>query len=288
MKALFVTPSDTRWASTRLRAVWPARYVNGAETCPYGEHVNIDADTYIFVKLFDEEFAKKARAEGKRVYWDMCDPAWWWNPREARMAADIADGIVISNEGLANDFADWYGTDEKVHIIPDRIEMEYYPKQRKHEHANPVRFIWFGAFQNRISLFGALAYLERLTANGHNIALTIFDDQPNNQWGITDNFPIYHVLWNLEQENQIISSHDIAILPPYPGAWGRVKSNNKNLTAWACGLPVCDGQDYEYMDDLCSNEVLRRQMAAQGRLKLEASYQAQLSGMEWEAILCQP
>ena len=285
MKTLFVTPSDTRWASTRIRAAWPARYVNGATIAPHGEHQNIEADNYIFVKLFDEEFSKQAKQRGKRIFWDVCDPAWWWNPIEARMAADLADGIVTSNAELAHDFADWYGDATKVRIIDDRIEPEHYPIQRKHTHAEPVRFVWYGAAQNRISLFGALANLERLEANGHNIALTIFDDRPQNGWNFTDKFPISYTQWSLEHENQVIAAHDIALLPPYPGPWGRVKSNNKSLTAWACGLPVSDGQDYEYLEELCANEVLRQQMTAQGRLKLEVFYLAQISGMEWEALL---
>jgi hypothetical protein len=105
-------------------------------------------------------------------------------------------------------------------------------------------------------------------------------------WRLTDKFPVYYVQWSLEHENQVIASHDIAFLPPYPGPWGRVKSNNKSLTAWACGLPVSDGWDYEYLDELCANEVVRQQTTEQGRLKLEMSYQAQLSGMEWEKLLC--
>ena len=136
-----------------------------------------------------------------------------------------------------------------------------------------------------MAIFGALANLERLAANGHSIALTIYDDQPQNRWTFTDSFPVYYTQWRLDQENEVIASHDIALLPPYPGPWGKVKSNNKELTAWACGLPATDGQDYVEMCDLVALSSKRQIEADRGYEEVKAAYTVDKSADEWKELL---
>jgi len=138
---------------------------------------------------------------------------------------------------------------------------------------------------NRPALFGALANLERLAANGRDIELTICDERPDMVMRITNMFPVYHVLWELEQENAIIAAHDIAILPPYPGPWGRVKSNNRTLTAWACGLPATDCESYKELMTLMDADT-RARLGADGRKWVEEDYNVERSAREWERLLC--
>jgi hypothetical protein len=288
MKALFITAGPLTWASSRLRAFWPAAYLEGVDVVRIGDIAGVDPDDYdalVFQKIFDPVSAETARRRGARVYWDVCDPAWWFSPAGARGILPFLNGVVCSNEPLREDFSAWCADQVPSCTIPDRIELEHYPLRRAHAPADPVRFIWFGLAINRAGLFAGLAPLNRLAANGHRIALTVFDDQPGESWS-GENFPIYHARWSLDQENGVLAAHDIAILPPYPGPWGRVKSNNRALTAWACGLPVVDGMDYPEMEDLVACWEHRRAAGTAGYGVLALDYTADKSAAEWEAVLC--
>jgi hypothetical protein len=74
-------------------------------------------------------------------------------------------------------------------------------------------------------------------------------------------------------------------LPPYPGAWGRVKSNNKALTAWACGLPVSDAQDYKALFALATIAANRERAADLGYKLLCKDYLVEQSAREWMELL---
>jgi hypothetical protein len=136
---------------------------------------------------------------------------------------------------------------------------------------------------NRMAIWGAVPNLERLVASGYPIELTVCDDRPDVEWQITQAFPMYNVRWSLEKENQILSNHDIALLPPYPGPWGQVKSNNKKLTAYACGLPAVSGFDYDELV-LLMNPGVRQATADEGFALVAEEYQAQLSAIEWGTV----
>lgn len=193
------------------------------------------------------------------------------------------DGLICSCQPLADDLAEWSG--RPVTCIPDRIELSCYPLEADQENNVPMRFIWYGAAQNRIALFAALSTLDRLAANGVNISLTIFDDQPAQQWNLRPDYPIYYSEWREETENEVLASHNIALLPPYPGPWGKVKSNNKSLTAWANGLVVCDAQDYEIAYKMATDTRFRECQAAENSASLAAEYYAQKSGHQWREVL---
>lgn len=288
MKVLFITPGPEQWASARLRASWIAKYMADARTIELDdmtqEHMN--AEAYIFIKAGHPDLFEHLRKRGGQVWIDWCDPAWWFNPTGAREVCAQVNGVTFSTEALRHDFIEWYARDIRTATVPDRLDLEHFPIRRVQEQSNPVRFVWYGSVQNRTALFAGLAYMDRLASNGCQIELTIMDDRPEETWNFTSEYPVYYVRWNLEQENQIIAAHDIALLPPYPGPWGRLKSNNKRLTAWACGLPVTDGQDYHDMLRLVQSHVERRERADTGYKAVVNSYQVEQSAREWEALLC--
>lgn len=288
MKTLFVASGPIEWASARLRCFWPAQYMEGAKVVTASDvdalvTETVAADALIYQKVFDPTIAKSARMLSKRVYWDLCDPLWWFSPDGCRSNLEHCDGVVLSSEALKTDFDEWSDGRVRSWCIPDRIKLYHYPLKRVHAEVSPVRLIWFGLAVNRWALLSALANLERLAANGHKIELTIMDNQPG-EWRVTDAFPIYTVPWSLEQENEIIAAHDLAVLPPYPGPWGVVKSNNRTLTALACGVPWCSGLNYHDLENLVSNLKWRTDC---GKQDLNAHwFKPEISASEWEAILC--
>jgi hypothetical protein len=280
MKVCFIAAGPIEWGSSRMRAYWVAEHMQDATVIQVGEALP-DADVYIWQKTVNTE--QIASMPNARHYWDVCDPSWWWQPEECREIADLMDGIVASSQALADDFNEWYEEETAV-CIPDRLNPDHFPKKRQHQNTDPVRFIWFGVAVNRIALFGAMANMERLVANGHNIELTIMDDRPDIPAQFTNKFPVYHVRWELDKENEILASHDIALLPPYPGAWGKVKSNNKTITAGLCELPVTKGVDYKVMQAYMVTE--HRKEAAHEYHNLVNGLTVDRSAREWEALLC--
>lgn len=285
MKTLFIATGPIEWASCRMRCYWPARYM-GAEVVTMSElakQESVDADAVVFQKAFSVPHAQAARERGARVFWDLCDPVYWWQPNESREALQHVDGVVCSSTSLRCDFAQWCNHSVPSYVIPDRLELPHFPMRKQHADTRPVRFIWFGLSNNRLAIFGALANLERLTANGYPIELTICDDAPGNEWKITDAFPMLYTRWSLERENQIVAAHDVALLPPYPGPWGEVKSNNKQLTAWACGLAVTSGINYDNLVKLMDANN-RKANADAGFKAVEDLYQVEQSARDWEAL----
>lgn len=287
MKTLFITAGPVTWASSRLRAFWPAAYMD-ADVVEFSHRSDIDANGYdaiVFQKAFDLRDVKIAREHGKRVFMDFCDPVWWFAPEGTREIIQYVDGVVCSNTNLTNDFMEWSQGSVPAYTIPDRLEMEAFPARRVQADVTPVRMIWFGLAGNRAGLFSAIANMERLGANGYPIELTVYDERPDQN--ISDAyFSVYHTLWSLDAECEVLSSHDLAVLPPYPGSWGRVKSINRALTAWACGLAVSDGQDYYALARLVEDWQARKINADAGLALVKREYDVRQSARDWEALLC--
>lgn len=283
---LFVTPGPITWASSRFRAHWVAECMDNAEVTDWNYPYRTSGrDAVVFVKVAAPEIAQDLRENGVKTVWDICDPVHWFNPKEAREMADAVDYITASNSGLAKDFSGWYYRGGRhAMVIPDRMKLAHYPIQREHRRVDIVRFIWFGARQNRHALIGCVPTLARLMANGVNLSVTIYDDTPEEAWQL-ENIPTLHGRWNLKQENATIAAHDIALLPPYPGAWGALKSNNKHLTAWACGLPVWDGIDYVHGYELATKANLRKLESDNGLAELRSGYLVEQSARELEHML---
>lgn len=272
MKALFLTAGPLEWASSRMRAYWPAAAMEDVAVMPI-QQVEVElrqhgtlpqADVYVFQKLYSSRI-RAAMPDGAAAVWDVCDPVWWFDPDGCAEALANVNAVTASTAALDDDLAGWLraGIWPPIAVIDDCIDPAHFPVQATHIDRAPVRFIWYGIAANRPALYAAQAYLERLAADGYGIELTIMDDRPDIQQVFVTpvSFPIYFVRWSLEQENEIIAAHDLALLPAYPGPWGHVKSDNKRATALACGVPTVDGQDYSELKALVTSADERATVA---------------------------
>lgn len=296
MNICFVTAGPIEWASSRMRAYWVAEAIDDrirsgqfnarsvdVWQCSKFKEPNFftspDIDAFVWQKSVDLDVVQKY--PNARHYWDVCDPSWWWQPNECREIAKYMTAVVASSQALADDFNQWYGKDLAV-CIPDRLKLSHFHTQRQHRDVSPVRLIWFGIAANRVALWGARANLERLVANGHKIELTIFDDRPDVRFHFSDAFPIYHVQWSLDKEVEVLAAHDVALLPPYPGPWGKVKSNNKHLTSWACGLATTRADSYGDLEMTINDTEYRNWVSKNG---VKGGVSIDQSAIEWEALL---
>ena len=287
MKVCFIAAGPIQFASARMRAHWIAPYMEDGVVTEWEKAVKESqipyTDAYIFQKNADPQVMRNLVADGHQVWWDVCDPAWWWSPGYCQEIADIVTGAVASNEALAADYTATLG--KECHVIPDRLEPLHFNKRREHQDTKPVKLIWYGLYVNRMAIYAALANLERLTANGYDIQLTIMDDQPGIALpGPNGSFPIAYVRWQLDREVDIIASHDIALLPPYPGPWGKVKSDNKMLTALACGLSSLCGTSYAVLEDFVQHPDIRPGVFYNDTP--DSNVWVAKSAQDWEALLC--
>jgi glycosyltransferase involved in cell wall biosynthesis len=259
---LFIAAGGINWGSSRMRAFWVSNRIPGAGFTVWQEEnpaIDDRYQAYVFQKVYNFDLAESIKKDGKPVFWDSCDPLWWWNPGPARLIYKQATGCVFSSPALLSDFIDFVGEKKRIWCIPDCIEPAHFKQKsdRPPLEGRPLRIIWFGLGVNRISLLGALANLQRLKANGVEFTLTIFDDGP--KWDMPD-LDVNFIPWKVENEVAVISDHDLAVLPKYPGPWGEVKSNNKFLTAAACGVPAVSGEKWVELYDVARSEHARAKL----------------------------
>ena len=95
----FISAGDISWGSSRMRCYWPAKYM-GATVVTWREVLagkQIEDDRIICQKLGNREYMRQWLDRGADVWWDVCDPAWWFSPGDAKPLAEMVTGIVASN-----------------------------------------------------------------------------------------------------------------------------------------------------------------------------------------------
>jgi hypothetical protein len=258
---------------------------------------NLDAyGAVVFQKLYDKynlqnqqrilALASTLQSKGQKVFWDLCDPIWWWNePEWVREFLDRCTGVVVSNACLANDFEASFGI--RPTVIRDR--QPFVKECRIHEDVPVPKMVWFGYAMNRgPCLSGVGILLSRLCYERVPFTFRVIDDHPSTMgWDETRIWSdkCEYVKWDESTIHQLLCECDVALLPPFPGPWGKMKSNNKAVSAWWAGLPVHDGQDYYELRDLLLKWGERKVEGVQNRMKAESQYEVSQSVDEWNRLL---
>ena len=285
----FITAGPVEWGSSRMRAYWPARYILDATVVTMAEVEQgelPDAAVYVFQKLIATTLAAELRALGRVVVWDVCDPSWWFDKTGAIEAVNNVDAIVASSLPLAVDLGAWVAVNRtrapKKTVIPDRVELSHFAPPTRYKPGEPVKLIWYGIAANRIALFAAVVNLMRWRGDGHDISLTIFDDAPDRRFpGLDAIMPVTYKQWTLDTEAETLAAHHIALLPPYPGPWGQVKSNNRTVTGLAAGLQVITGESYYDLP----NAINAMEAGHDRREYVAANYNVEQSARQWVDLI---
>ncbi len=270
-----------------MRCFWPAKHMDADVVVwdwPHPMEFSTEYKAYIWQKYTNPETQSQLLDMGKQVWIDNCDPTWWFSDQQfMRDSFEQATGAVFSSDALRDDFLEWWGKPYNAHTIKDRMDLSHFSHKKSHHWTKPVRFIWYGVAQNRVSLSGAWANMSRLKVLGYNVTLTIFDDRPDIKIKEQNDIPIMYSTWEVDKEPAMVAGHDIALLPPFPGPWGKVKSNNKYITAAICNVPVTTGHDYEELVRLMDHK--EREKLADLQSVLVPDYDVKISGQEWEVLL---
>ena len=286
-KIIFIASGPITFASARIRAFWLEPYLKESVIIEPDDNddlrIPLGARAYVWSKRLNHDAMRAQREDGSLVFWDCCDPFWWFEDHTETIS--LIDAAVFSTLALKQDFEREFPS-VKTYLIPDRIEKAHYTKLRAHTEQQSLRLIWFGLWFNRFSIYGALSALERLRKRyALDLSLTIFDDRPDKPLEYDTHIPINYQQWKLEHEAETLAAHDLAILPPYPEPWGLLKSNNKTLSAWAAGLPVSKAFQFERLHALCTRAELRESEKVHNLKTLSEYFLIEKSAKEWEVII---
>lgn len=286
---LMFTQGALTWASSRFRGYWLQDVAPDLfELHRRGQIPDLaDRKVVVFQKRHgdsDLTMAREAQHLGIKVVYDLTDPLWWFDPERVTAMLAVADLVTASSEGLAEAVRD-IPVVKQVAVIPDRMLPAFHPTVREHADHRPVTLVWFGQSINRVTLAGPSPVLTYLANLGMEFRLRVVDDAPNEPFGVGASYPVEMVPWVLETFHANLTDSDIALIPPYPGPWGQMKSDNKTATAWWAGLPVTDGHDPDELKMLIENVDERARQGRENRARAEAEYGIERSVAEWRALL---
>lgn len=317
-KTLFIAQGDLDWGSSRFRAWWVAAHADWAECVtidnllhppglvPFERYKDDpplawaragvtelewqhEFDTVVLPKWTGaaaQAFAQAIRERDKRIIWDLCDPLWWLEPRGFAAMLPLVDYLVFSNARLEAAFCGEYD-DRRTAVIPDRMEPAFHPTVKEHAPTPAPVLLWWGYGWNRAALLSAGLGLQRLVGEGARFRLRVLDDGAPGGVSVPGVDVEYH-RWRRDTFHDELLAADVALLPPYPGVWGALKSDNKAVSAWWAGLPVVDLQSADDVDRaqaLIADADLRAREGWANRKRASEQYDVRQSVRDWENVL---
>lgn len=207
-------------AGSRIRGKWLIKYWPEAEEFIQGK----DYDVVIYQKCYWKEHAKAFK--GMKIL-DVCDPDWLdgWPPVIDFM--NLMDAITVPTKALKEAIEKFCSV--PVFIIPDRIDLETLPAQKKDSGQRAKSVVWFGYSHNSDVIEPALPLLR-------NLGLTL--KVISNGTYRSHECETESIDWKLETVNEEIQKADFALLPVNENGRGKYKSNNKEILARSLGLTV--------------------------------------------------
>ena len=271
--------------SVRWRAQWPAKYWEEADVFD-GQQRLRDYDVFIFQKFYlvDQArlWARSLRAKNKLLVFDLCDPDFLSTEHKQRLLQilPLFDLAVATTEPIRNWLARWL----PAYVIPDRIDLEAHPEKKQWDHSpERVRLVWYGFAHNALAIQSLWPTIKDL-----DLPLTVISDEPlKGMW-------LYEMLeqhdkfswrqWKPDTVHRQIVEHDIALNPQPAEIDERLhyKSHNKDLTAWALGMPMAKTPE-ELIRLLDFDE--RRAEAEERLIEVRERWDVRLSVREWEKLL---
>lgn len=222
--------------STKIRIHNLIKYWPEFDIYKYGEK----PDVMVFQKVYVQaDYDWPEKLDCIKIL-DICDPD-WLDGENVKQTIDAMDAVTVPTEALKKFIEQM--TDKPVRVIRDRFDLSEYPKKPKTHLGKAKSLVWFGYPQNTKKLKGAVNAIMEL-----ELHLTIISSKDPNfmHWPECVNFKKenYTFLdYKPDEINYEMSKHDIAILPPGNEPRDRFKSENKDIIANLCGLPVVKSRD---------------------------------------------
>lgn len=289
-KVLISPEGEIWWGSSRLRCWWVAEKWDDAEIWRDGEPLSLEGLEFFITqhKTVHEgmpEVYKACRDRGVKVIWDLVDPLHWWMGASSAMK-DHVDFVVTSTDALAAVVRQ--ELELPAVCIPDRHKVEAFTA-KKHEQTDCPTLMWHGVALNRCSLWHCTAELHRAYAMGLKFRVLIVDNAPKvgcQELSLLEGFPVEYEEWSLDKfYSETLTKADIGLVPPFPGSWGRLKSNNKETCFHIAGIPTTEGDDLGQLLMLIRDGDLRKSMGKQLRKRAVRLHRTEESVEEWKRLV---
>ena len=213
-----LTTGEKHCASDRIRGEWIIKNSDRFEIYDSSKKYN----TIIFHKPIPEI----NKLGGIKIL-DLCDSVWKQISDFTELIKTVS-AIVVSTEGLKEELEKI--TDKDIYVIGDGHDFKYYETRIENKHLNKAKeIVWFGYAQNSKCLF---PYFKTIKEQG--LKLKVISQCPLPPLDKADKF----VKWDVDTCVEEISKSDFALLPLN----GKLKSNNKDITAYLSGIPVAKNE----------------------------------------------
>lgn len=261
--------------SAKIRVQNLIKYWTEADLYKYGEK----ADVLIFQKVYVQpDFEFPTTYPGIKIL-DICDPD-WLEDMPIKQTVDAMDAVTVPTKAL-KDFIEQL-TDKPVRIIKDRFDLAEFPSQLKQHTGMAKNVVWFGYSHNARTLKGAINSIKELGLN-----LTVISNKEPGlmNWGEAigfDKTKYTFLPFKQDEAYYEISQHDIAILPFGGEPRDRFKSNNKDIVANLCGLPVVKNR--EELEEMLDPEARNKEVKVKYANAIE-NYDVKLSVKEMKDLI---
>jgi len=187
------------------------------------------------------QLARRVRAAGGRVLFDVCDPLWLqaavnrergW---DVDAAMSLADEVIVPTPAMRRAVAAAYPAAE-CRVIADAVTITS-PVPKAHVARVPFCVGWFGTFFNLPHLESVIPALEQLGAR-HPVRLRIIGPPPRGPLPGAGRVPVEFVPWTLETYEAALLGCDTVVLPMPLDAWNFTKSPNRLQLCLGLGLPA--------------------------------------------------
>jgi len=280
------------WGSSRIRVYWVSESWDDAELLLGLEEEPDLADTRVVITQHKSlrphgwrEFYRLCRSRGIRVVADVCDPMWFFMPQGLALMQEV-DMIVASNDGLAKQARQDLGL--PTMCIPDRHKIEAYTVKEHKETDCPI-LLWHGTAWNRAALWNCVIELNQLWAAGYNFKVVLVDQMPNAGTFLGALSPysqVERIEWKLDTfYSEVLPSADIGLVPGFPGKWGTLKSNNKEVCFWVAGVPTVKGDNLPHLARLIEDWGLRAELGAEMREVAVRDWGIERSVADWSDLV---
>lgn len=228
--------------SSRIRGRWMWESWDDAELY----HIGKQYDVLVFQKVYWDKMLNSF--DGIKIL-DLCDPD-WLEGKNVMEYISMCDYCTTSTESLAQYIRKFVST--PVRCVPDRIKIDEHKTREKHI-GKARKVVWFGYSHNQDCIRQTLETLAE-----YALELHVISNQPYTPPLGFDFVNIVNHTYSYPQAHEIIKQCDLYISPERSDARGKFKSNNKELTAMALGVPVI--RTSEDLDRLINESERNEQM----------------------------
>lgn len=248
----------------------------------------------------------------------------------------LADHLVFSTETVSNEIqknipvklpisiiGDAIETQEDLYSVPlwRRMLSKYYyidnysayelrQQLKRTSKAGGMKLVWFGSHGSSIASGGMTSIqtlrdlLHRLSKDVRPLSLTVISNHRTKYEQITSDWkiPTYYCDWSRPTFYRLLKMHDICVIPIERNSFTLCKTNNRLVTAIACGLAVvadsipsylefkdcCSLDDWEHgLSNYLSDDELRRIDVTAGQTLIEKNWSHENIGQLWADVLQQ-